>query len=263
MRVYPIGVGTAFGRRFFNTNFVIEFGNGDFLLVDCGITASRSLEMIGMSVLDVKNLFVSHLHADHIGGVEELALKNKLIMGRKTNLYINGQLVDSFWASVRSGIEHTQLGKLGIDDYFNVYTHSDGFVLDGVEFSSQPTHHIDGMLSFDIGFGNLLLTSDTVFSCDYVTNRARDFEIVVHDCSFNGVQKVHTFYEDLIENRALFDHLYVIHYEDEVDRFRKRILSADIEICRQYVDIVNECVDGDSIMLRPDDVTIRSGKPEF
>jgi glyoxylase-like metal-dependent hydrolase (beta-lactamase superfamily II) len=257
MRVYPIGVGTAFGRRFFNSNFVIEFDNGEFLLVDCGITASRSLETIGMSVLDVKNLFVSHLHADHIGGIEELALKNRLILGRRTNLYINEELVDSFWASVRSGIEHTQLGQLGVDDYFNVYTYNDGFVLDGVEFSSQPTHHIDGMLSFDIGFENLLLTSDTVFSRDYVTNRASNFEIVVHDCSFNGVQKVHAFYEDLIENRVLFHHLYIVHYEDEIDRFRKGIESANIEICRQYTDIVNECNDGDSVFLRRDEAAIR------
>jgi len=247
MRVYPIGVGTAFGRRFFNTNFVIEFDNDEFLLVDCGITASKSLETIGMSALDVKNLFISHLHADHIGGIEELALKRKLMTGRKINLYINEKLVDPFWESVRAGIEHTQLGKLGIDDYFSVHTYRDEFVLGGVQFSSQPTHHIDGMLSFDIGFENVLLTSDTVFSRDYVLNRAADFEIVVHDCSFNHVQKVHTYYEELIDNRALFEHLYIIHYEDDIDRFRKRILSADIRICRQYAKIVNECVNGNSI----------------
>jgi glyoxylase-like metal-dependent hydrolase (beta-lactamase superfamily II) len=238
MRVYPIGVGTAFGRRYFNTNFVIEFDSKEFLLVDCGITASRSLETIGMSVLDVENLFISHLHADHIGGVEELALKAKLKQGRKINLFISEKLVDGFWQSVRGGLEHTQLGRLGIDDYFNVSSYQDRFGLDGVEFSSQPTNHVNGMMSFDLGFGDLLLTGDTIFSRDYVVNRTQSFGAVVHDCSFNDFQKVHTHYKDLIENRDLFNQLYIIHYEDHVERFKRLLQSAHIQICRQYTDIV-------------------------
>jgi glyoxylase-like metal-dependent hydrolase (beta-lactamase superfamily II) len=237
MRVFPIGVGTAFGRRFFNTNLIVQFDNGEFLLVDCGITAGGSLETIGMSVLDVKNLFVSHLHADHIGGIEELALKSKLLLGRKIDLYINQGLVDGLWESIRGGIEHTQLGRLRMDDYFNVFAHDDSFVLEGVEFSSRPTNHVSGMMSFDLGFGNLLFTGDTVFSRDYVVGRMNGFGTVIHDCSFNNVQKVHAYYQDLIENRHLFDRLYIIHYEDDVERYRQRMSSADISLCRQYTEI--------------------------
>jgi glyoxylase-like metal-dependent hydrolase (beta-lactamase superfamily II) len=238
MRVFPIGVGTAFSRHFFNSNLIIEFDSGEFLLVDCGITASRSLETIGMSVLDVKNLFISHLHADHIGGIEELALKNKLLSGRKINLYVNERLVDGLWESIRGGIEHTELGWLKMDDYFDVLPYEEGFVLEGIVFSSHPTHHIDGMLSFDLGFGSLLLTGDTVFSRDYVLGRVNGFETVVHDCSFNGIQKVHARYEDLIRNRDLFPRLHIIHYEDDIERHKQKMLSAGITICHQYTEIV-------------------------
>jgi ribonuclease BN (tRNA processing enzyme) len=238
MRVFPIGVGTAFGRRLFNTNLVFEFDSSAFLLVDCGITASRSLETIGMSVLDVENLFISHLHADHIGGIEELALKNKLILDKTINLFINEKLVDSFWESIRGGLEFTQLGRQRLDDYFEVFTHHDGFVLEGLDFSTYPTHHIEGMLSFDLAFGSFLLTGDTVFSKDYVLGRAQGFQTVVHDCSFNDVQKVHTHYVDLIQNRDLFDELHIVHYEDHIERFEPKLTSSDIKICRQYADIV-------------------------
>lgn len=234
MRVFPIGVGTAFGRRFFNSNVIIELDSGEFLLVDCGLTASRSLETIGMSILDVDHLFISHLHADHIGGIEELALKRKLILNKKVNLHINAKLVDSLWGSIKEGLEHTQLGRLRFDDYFNVLVHDDHFALDGVEFSSHPTQHIRGMTSFDIGFGDLLLTTDTVFSREYVLSRAAHFKTVVHDCSFNSVQRVHAYYERLIENRDLFRELYVIHYEDPVERYKRLLEEADVAICHQY-----------------------------
>ncbi len=238
MRVFPIGVGTAFGRRFFNSNYVVEFDSKAVLLVDCGMTASQSLETIGVSALDISHLFISHLHADHIGGIEELALKNRLIRGNKINLYINEELIDGFWESIRWGIEHTQLGRLKLDDYFNVFLHRDGFILDGVEFSTHPTLHVEGMKSFDLGFGSTLLTSDTLFVKDYVVNRAQHFETVVHDCSFNNHQKVHTYYKDLLDNRDLFNRLYIIHYEDNIEQYEQRIRSAGIGVCRQYEDIV-------------------------
>jgi hydroxyacylglutathione hydrolase len=234
MKVVPIGVGTAFGRRFFNTNLMFEFDNGEFLLVDCGITASHSLETIGRSVLDVENLFISHLHADHVGGVEELALKAKLVQRRKVNLYINRKLVDSFWQSIRAGIEFTQLGRLGLDDYFEVHLHDDVFRLNGIKFSTYSTHHVEGMLSFDIGFGDFLLTGDTLFCEEYIRGRVQDFENIVHDCSFNNQQKVHTFFQDLLDNRDLFRKLSIIHYEDRIAHYEPILRSADIAVCRQY-----------------------------
>jgi hydroxyacylglutathione hydrolase len=237
VKVVPIGVGTAFGRRFFNTNLMFEFGSGEFLLVDCGITASRSLETIGRSVLDVEHLFISHLHADHVGGVEELALKAKLVRGNKVDLYINRKLVDEFWQSIRAGIEFTQLGRLRLDDYFRVHLHDDAFKLNGITFSTYPTRHIEGMSSFDIGFGDLLLTGDTLFYEEYVRGRAQGFENVVHDCSFNNQQKVHAYYQDLLANRNLFANLSIIHYEDRIAHYESILKDADIAVCRQYQEV--------------------------
>jgi glyoxylase-like metal-dependent hydrolase (beta-lactamase superfamily II) len=238
MRVFPIGVGTAFGRRFFNTNLIVQFDNHAFLLVDCGVTASRSLEAIGISIMDVRHLFVSHLHADHIGGIEELALKTRLIRNTKVNLYVHERLVDGLWQSLRGGIEYTQLGRLGMDDYFNVTTYRDSFVLQGTAFSSQATQHVPGMHSFDLSFDGLLLTGDTTFSTAYAIERAQAFGSVVHDCSFNNVQKVHAYYRHLLDHRQLFQQLYVIHYEDSVHLYKNELAAAEIRLCHQYQDIL-------------------------
>jgi hypothetical protein len=150
---------------------------------------------------------------------------------------VNDGLVDGLWQSIRGGLEFTQLGRLSLHDYFDVHTFADGFDLQGLTFTSHPTNHIEGMLSFDLGLDDLLLTGDTVFSRDYVLRRVQSFETVVHDCSFNNHQKVHAYYEELIENRELFNDLHVVHYEDNVDTFEATLSSAGIKICRQYTDI--------------------------
>jgi hypothetical protein len=51
------------------------------------------------------------------------------------------------------------------------------------------------------------------------------------------VQKVHAYYEELIDNRDLFQRLYIIHYEDNIDKYKRRMAAANIEICRQYTEI--------------------------
>ena len=86
LSLFFLGTGNAFTKTAFQTNLLIIKGQ-DHLLVDCGTLCSYAFEnMYNGRITDIKNLLLTHPHADHIGGVEELALEGKYITKRLVNL---------------------------------------------------------------------------------------------------------------------------------------------------------------------------------
>src|SRR5512145_990534 len=82
-----IGSGSAFSKRFFQTNVLIVKGN-THLLVDCGSRAPEALYKLGRSVTEIENMLITHSHADHIGGLEECMLLNRYAAKRKASIVI-------------------------------------------------------------------------------------------------------------------------------------------------------------------------------
>lgn len=69
--IIALGTGSAFTMGNWQTNFLIS-RNGKFLLIDCGSDIRWSMDMIGLSFKDIDAVYISHAHADHIGGLEWL-----------------------------------------------------------------------------------------------------------------------------------------------------------------------------------------------
>ena len=95
MNVQMLGTGNAFAKKYFNTNalFYIE---GRTVMLDCGITAPLSLYQLNKTFNDIDALLVSHIHADHIGGIEEFAFQMKFVHKRKPLLYVPPYLLKRF-----------------------------------------------------------------------------------------------------------------------------------------------------------------------
>jgi len=73
-----VGTGSAFAKRNYQNNLLIE-NCTESLLIDCGSTAYRSLAEMKKNPANIKNIFISHLHADHCGGLEEAAFMNYFV----------------------------------------------------------------------------------------------------------------------------------------------------------------------------------------
>ncbi len=72
MRLIFLGTGSAFTLENYQSNMLVESPEG-LLLIDCGGDARHSLARQGWTALDITDIYISHLHADHIGGLESMS----------------------------------------------------------------------------------------------------------------------------------------------------------------------------------------------
>jgi ribonuclease BN (tRNA processing enzyme) len=69
MHVKFLGCGDAFGSGGrLNTCFLVNRGDASFL-IDCGASAMISIRRFGIDPNSVGAIVLSHLHADHFGGL--------------------------------------------------------------------------------------------------------------------------------------------------------------------------------------------------
>lgn len=94
-KIIMLGTGNGGTLDLYNTCFIIQNDNGN-LLVDTGggIEIIRRLKTIGVELADIKNIFISHSHTDHILGIfwifkkiSRLAMHGKIT--DKINIYCN------------------------------------------------------------------------------------------------------------------------------------------------------------------------------
>jgi ribonuclease BN (tRNA processing enzyme) len=104
-----IGAGGAFSKKFFQTNVLIVKGDSH-LLVDCGTRAPEALALLGLSVAQIRNYLITHSHADHIGGLEEVMLVGRYGLRRKSTMIVTNKLAKALWSmSLRGGASFNEL----------------------------------------------------------------------------------------------------------------------------------------------------------
>ncbi len=69
MKLTFLGSGSAFTMNNRQSNMILE-DDGKILLIDCGTDIRHSLHQQDLSYKDIDAVYISHLHADHIGGME-------------------------------------------------------------------------------------------------------------------------------------------------------------------------------------------------
>ncbi|HZZ60565.1 MAG TPA: MBL fold metallo-hydrolase [Roseiarcus sp.] len=90
MRLKILGSGDAFGSGGrFNTCFLVERAGADFL-IDCGASAMIAIRRFGVDPNHIGAIFLTHLHADHFGGVPFFVLDAQHISRRREPLVLVG-----------------------------------------------------------------------------------------------------------------------------------------------------------------------------
>ncbi|MFW6329548.1 MAG: MBL fold metallo-hydrolase [Alkalispirochaetaceae bacterium] len=244
-----VGVGSAFSRRNYQSNFLIVKGD-THLLVDCGTQASRGLADLGLSVLDIDNVLITHSHADHIGGLEELMLMNRYVKQRKPRILINRSYQKILWSqSLRGGCEMNEIHSgrgLGFEDYWEIQRpekeHSRGretevYNLGELTIRTFRTRHYpqqakrwnEAMYSVGVVIDDRVIVSgDTQFDRDLLTEYADQYPIerIFQDAQFftGGIHASLEELESLPESIRAMMHLY--HYGDNFEEKRQAVAQG-------------------------------------
>ncbi len=238
LSLFFLGTGNAFSKNLYHTNLLIVKGN-DHVLVDIGALTPLSFSSFHTSLSEVENLLLTHAHADHVGGMEELSILGMYVYNKKINLVIEDRFKKSLWNStLKGGLglrgEEGMRQKLKIGDYFNqtrprkIHGSPRPFMdvdIGGLNLKLFRTkHEFVGKNTWNTGMYSLgvlidervVFTGDTKFDRPLLDWLTRDYKIehIFHDCSFRR-SAVHASYDEL---KTLPEQtrkkMHICHYED-------------------------------------------------
>lgn len=243
-----LGTGGAFSKKYMQNNLLIIKGN-DHLLVDCGTLCPFSLSQFNSSITDIKNIIVTHAHADHTGGLEETAFLNMYSTKSKPNIIIEDKFKKDLWNnSLKGGLfrkgENNGSSKMKFEDYFEqikpvaIKGAPRPFCeanIGSINVKLFRTKHVfSSKDNWKSGFYSvgLLIDDKVIFTGDTQTDKELidwltekyDIEVILHDCTF-GNNAVHTSYKDLCEilSPELKAKTFLCHYSDNVDEYEEQI----------------------------------------
>lgn len=224
MKLQMLGTGSAFAKVFHNNNAMLQV-NGQTLLVDCGITAPKALYEIGYNFNALDAVLITHIHADHVGGLEEYAFQMKYVYGRKPTLYIADSLVTPLWEhTLKGGLQQNETETL--EDFFVLRPLSEGKtheLFPGLTVQLIPTIHIPNKANFSLLFNDCFFYSgDTTFNADLLCSLVNDrgVKVIFHDCQLHPPGIVHASLSQLLTLPTnVQERLFLMHYGDDQPEF--------------------------------------------
>lgn len=208
MKITTLGCGNAFTKKSFNQQFLVE-ENGRRLLIDCGGSTLMALENANIDINSINDIYISHAHKDHCGGIEDIAFlrydwikKPRSYKDSKNvpRLIANEQLLKDLWnKSLRGGLESMEGFVATIETFFepvpiepNKSFEWEGWACDLI----QQVHIMSGsiiMPSFGIMFSKqghksvYFVTDSQHCSPRQMEEYYKKADLIFQDCECTGV----------------------------------------------------------------------------
>jgi len=155
LAVRVLGVGDAFTGLYYNASFLVETG-GTRVLVDAPPALGRALRELGarggeaLGLGDIEHVIITHLHGDHVGGLEQLLFFRRFVTGRKVVLHAAPEVLAGLWDTRLKGGMDTLMQADGsrtaltLEDYAEVRPLTAGTnSIEDLSVEWRPTiHHI-------------------------------------------------------------------------------------------------------------------------
>lgn len=228
-KITVLGAGGAFAN--------MERGNSAFLvevqhrriLIDCGTTVPYVLrDEMCIPLESVTDVIITHCHADHAGGLEQLLLSHRWIGGSKPVLWASCAVV----AGIRAMLSHLRFEadgtftKYGTDKHAYVEEVKTGARVKLGPFMLRlpSVHHVGSMPATGVVLGDLLAISGDTCRSVLSELKEENCRLIFHEATW-GNDGVHTPVKELAECMGSLDEyrgkrVYVYHCPEKNEKVR-------------------------------------------
>lgn len=232
-----LGVGSAFTlpesmnapleKCDWQSNLLVHSDKGKKLLLDCGSDVRFSLRERGYTCKDVDALYISHAHADHVGGMEWLAFSTYFgPHAKRRALFCSASVATPLWnQSLRGGLESLEGKAADLTEYFDLrrVPKNGHFLWEGIRFELIQVVHIMAERIIKHSYGLMIRegegkkvfwTSDTQFCPNQINKFYNEADVILHDCETGFKSGVHAHYDELTTLSAgIKRKMYLYHYQ--------------------------------------------------
>lgn len=244
VRLIPLGVGEAFTARHYTSCLALGVDD-DWLLIDCPHPIRKMLREgsaaagIPLDLDRVSAVAVSHLHADHCCGLEDLGFYSRTVLGRRARLLMHPDVSARLWTGLlAAGMEFSQRDPNAppeqhrLDDFFEMIDLGEHSPVVVGPFSVECRRTIHGVptTAFRIRAGGRCFgfSADTAFDPTLI-DWLVPCNLIVHEATSAGHRGIHTPYEQLAAlPEKVRARMRLTHLPDDFDAG-----SSAIEVLRQ------------------------------
>lgn len=209
------------------------------LLIDCGSDSRFSLKEAGVSIGCIDGVYITHLHSDHIGSMEWLALNTKFNpkLKKPTLFALRDLMLDLWYNSLRGGLETLQGEEATLTTFFDCkgLSPNESFTWGGIHFQPVQTVHVVSGFKFQHSYGlmidaapdvkefermdaprtKIFFTGDTQFCPEQIMTFYRNAGVIFQDCETALYRSgVHAHYHDLCKlPPEIKAKMWLMHYD--------------------------------------------------
>jgi len=257
LSLFFVGTGSAFSKTLFQNNLLIIKGN-DHLMIDCGTRTPVALHNLGVSTGTISDFLITHSHADHVGGLEEVMLKNRYVHRRKPRIHIPLAYELELWEhTLRGGSEANERHNgngLRFSDFWEVVrpaalpdTTRDmrEVVAGSINVKMFRTCHYPEQAkdwkesAYSVGLvidDRVLFTGDTQYDPTLISelDEAFPIETIFHDVQF-FTGGIHASLDEVLQlPESILSRTLLMHYPDSYQDNTRRVKEAGLSFTRQW-----------------------------